>query len=343
MLEQVNAYSRGSVSGGMIGHAVQELVNALAVLRGKKQGQLFGLEASYLDEESAPELEAAILAALRDWRAHFATDGDVVSLTALDKVGRAYDVRELMVNERFPLRCDPLGTRDKLPAPWITRLERLEEIATGAPVDLAAVHWLDESAPRVVLGTPDEQALYEYVLDYEARNEATFPRELAAFAMTANGIFVNDHPLVWPVASWSSEAGSFQIGGGSTIQGALAMEGVTKKHGLLGAKVVDRDDDGVEVARYADFATFLDALLGYAPKKTATKKTATKKPTTKKPTTKKPTTTKPTTKKPTTKKPTTKKPTTKKPTTKKPTTKKPTTKKPMTKKPMTKKPTTMRR
>ena len=48
----------------------------------------------------------------------------------------------------------------------------------------------------------------------------------------------------------------------ATSSGHLLLERPSRRKGLLAVKVVDVDDDGEVRARYANFAAFVDAMLG---------------------------------------------------------------------------------
>jgi len=206
-LEQVKARDP---SDEMAQAKLQALVDALGALRGKAGGQVFGMRADRIEPEGRPTLEASIIAALGRWKQHFQSAKDPVSLLALDGVGKAYDISDL------------------------------------------------------VFGTPNIKALYEFVLRHEAESGTTFPRELAAFWAIADGISIDDDPVLRPIAEWAwdhDDRGPC-IGCGGYVQGSLIIESPSPKKGLLRAKVVDVDDDGEERIGYPNFAAFADALLG---------------------------------------------------------------------------------
>lgn len=244
---------------------MQDLVRALTTLRSPRpDAQIFGMSASNLIAEERPAIEATVVEALVAWRARFDSAGDIASLLDLDKTGRALDVPGLCVDKRFPLRCDPLGTREDLPADWLRRLEMLDAAIAGRRrIDIDAVHVAGPvgKAPRVSFGAPDDASLYDFVIRYETRYRAAFPREMAAFWATSNGLFVDDAPLLAPISGWSDEDDGWRIGCGGYVQGSLTAF-VTEKAGLLAAQVVDRDDDGVVRATYENFGEFVTALLG---------------------------------------------------------------------------------
>jgi hypothetical protein len=243
----------------MPGPSVQSLVDALRVVRGASNvGQLFGCAVSNIEPEGMPSIDAAVLAALVEWREHFADDP--VSLLALEQAGRAANAPELYVAKRAPLRCDPLGTRDKLAREWTARLAALDDAIAGARrLALEAVHCVGSG--EVTFGAPDADALYAFALRFETGERDAFPRELAALVSTANGIFVDGDPLLAPVSDWTWDDDGLCIGCGGYVQGALTIA-ISKKQGLVDAPVLDRDDDGETRARHANLGAFIDALLG---------------------------------------------------------------------------------
>lgn len=245
---------------------VQALVDALAGVQGRAGAQVFGMEADRIEPEGRAALESRIVAALGEWKRHFEQRKDAVSLLALDGVGKAHGISDLRLSGRAPLRCDPLGTRDGLSAEWQTRLDRLQQAKAGARrLDLGAIHFLgdeERDAPEIVFGAPSPETLYRCALRYEAEAGARFPRELAAFIAIANGISIDGDPVLRPIAEWEEEDRGLCIGCGSYPQGSLILASPAAEAGLLGATVLDLDDDGEELARYRDFAAFADALLG---------------------------------------------------------------------------------
>jgi len=262
-LGQVKALVPGATT--RVWPSVQDLIAALNTLR-TSGAQIFGLAASNLTEEGRSPVDAAVVEALVAWKAHFDSEKDIAALLDLDKVGRAFNVPALVVTKRFPLRCDPLGTRDGLSAEWLRRLEKLDEAIAGKrTLDAAAVNVVraDEgSTLEVAFGAPDEAALYDYVIRHETpRPREAFPRELAAFWSTANGIVIDDAPFLASIRDWSDEDNGLRIGCGGYEQGSLTIA-VTKKAGLLTAKLTDRDDDGVVRAKYKNIGELFDALLG---------------------------------------------------------------------------------
>lgn len=264
-LEQIADRAPGRAE--MVAPSVQGLVDAVRALRATGPGQLFGLSIDRLEDEGRPEVEAAALATLIRWKHHFEAESDSVSLQALDEVGAALALPDLRAG-RFPLLCDPLGSRDGLSAAWRLRLARLDEAIAGRRhLDLVAVHVVgaddeEDEDLEVEFGRPDPDMLYKVALRYEAESELPFPRELAAFWSTVDGIFVDGDPLLRPIAHWDSDIdGRLSVGCGGYMQGNLVFEDPPDGD-LMRSAVVDIDDDGQERARYADFAAFADALLG---------------------------------------------------------------------------------
>jgi hypothetical protein len=243
--------------------SIRDLTTTLATLRGpEKVGQIFGLEASNFAADGRSQIAEAIVSALLAWRGTF-DENDVVSLLDLDKIGVRFDIAGMRLSKRFPLRCDPLGTREGLSQVWLDRLAHLDDAMAGRrAIALDAIKYVGQSERphETKFGAPDESSLYEHALRHEVAERKTFPREVAAFWSTANGIIVDDDPILRPIREWTLEDRGWCIGCGSYMQGSLTVA-VTKKKGLLEAKVVDRDDDGVVLAKYDDLGAFLDALL----------------------------------------------------------------------------------
>lgn len=254
-LEQVKNRGPGSELAQM---NLQALVDALNALRGKAGAQVFGMGADRIEPEGRPELEQAVIAQLIAWKRHFEAENNAVAELSLDAVGTSLGIDALKLTRRVALQCDPLGTRDGLSKEWLSILARLDDAKAGTrALQLEAVQVVGEPC---VFGAADQQALYETALRYEARMGQAFPRELAAFWATANGIIVGDTQLLAPIADWSDEEDGLRIGSGGYMQGSLVLKKPGKKP--LAAKLIDADDDGVERAKYSNFAAFADALLG---------------------------------------------------------------------------------
>ena len=177
-------------------------------------------------------------------------------------MGDRFDLPDLGSSERFPLQCDPLGTRAGLSAEWLARLARLDDTVAGRrKIDLAAIHYVASENPRHGSCDEDPEGVYEFALRYETRTNKPFPRELAAFWSTANGVALNDTFVLYPVAGLTWKGERLCIGCGSYFQGSLVIE-ASETIGLVDAKVVDRDDDQCVIAEYECFAAFVDAMLG---------------------------------------------------------------------------------
>ena len=259
-------------SGPAAGRRIQELVDALRAAR-TGGGQIFGMGASSLETEGRPRVEAAILDQLIRWKEHHVSEGDTPSLLDLDRIGRALDVPELVMTGRPKLLCAPdgvLGSREGLDAAWVARLERLDEIVRGErAVDFRRVAVVGfevpddepEEPPVVECGARDDAALSERALRFESAQKKPFPRELAAFVSTLNGLSIDDDPFLRPIAQWDHNDNGLEIGCGGYVQGMLTIEEADDE-GYLAAPVVDRDDDGEVRAEYANLAAFIDALVG---------------------------------------------------------------------------------
>lgn len=264
-MDEVNGHRPGVST--MPNLSVQALVDALATLRGRGDGQIFGLAADKIEDEGRDPLQRRIIGVLAEWKRTFEAVSDPVSLVELDRVGAVHEIDDLRLTQRIPLRGDPLGTKEGLSPGWLERLGRLEEAKAGhRHLDVVAVHWVgsDETdKPVLSFGHADEATMYAFALRFEATCRMAFPRELAAFWTIANGILIEDDPFLFPVAQWTWEDRGLCIGCGGYVQGSLTLEGAPAKKGnLLKAKLVDRDDDGVVRARYPSFESFADALLG---------------------------------------------------------------------------------
>lgn len=111
--------------------AIGSLLRQLRALRGGDEGGvLFGkhLHAEPGDETLAT-IQAEIVDALVAWRDVGRESGDKLLLVQLSDRGRELRVDQLVLAERYPLMCDPLGARDGLDAAWMGRLQRLDQAA----------------------------------------------------------------------------------------------------------------------------------------------------------------------------------------------------------------------
>lgn len=226
-------------------------------------GQLFGLGLGSFDADALPKFKVAIIAALREYKAHYEAEEMLSWLFELDGLANRFAIDELRLNKRFPLRCDPLGARDALAEPWQARLARLDAVRAGtARLDLAAVDFEEDMPVR--LGERDDEALYREAVRFEHTHRAMFPRELAAWWSTANGIFADDAALLEPVREWRDdqigEIEGLRVGAGSYSQGSLFLVGALGK-GIERLRVIETDDE-VVTRKYKTFGEFVDCLLG---------------------------------------------------------------------------------
>jgi hypothetical protein len=247
--------------------AHEELVRSLAAVSGNG-GQLFGVNLSNFDPESWPQLRSALVDVLCEWKARYEANDALTWLFELDECARRFGIEQLRLTKRVPLRCDPLGSRDGLSAQWLDRLAKLDAVRAGqATLELAAVGFDpadsdDEST--IVLGDPDDDALYRSVLSIERAESGPFPRELAALWSVANGIFVDDCALLEPAREWRDvELGKLEglrIGAGSYLQGNLLVIGNLAR-GVDRVRLVETDDE-VVTREYASITQFVDLLFG---------------------------------------------------------------------------------
>jgi hypothetical protein len=262
------------VEGAAAGRRIQELVDALRAAR-TGGGQIFGMGASSLEPEGRPRVEAAIVDQLICWKEHYVGTRDAAALLDFDRIGRALDLPELLMMGRPKLLCAPdgvLGSREGLDPAWRARLERVDEIVRGErTVDFRAVRVVGfevvgdepEEPPVVECGAREDDALFEMALRFESANAKAFPREVAAFVSTLNGLTIDDDPFLRPISQWSDNDDGLEIGCGGYVQGMLTIES-SSDGDYVTASVVDRDDDGEVRAEYANLAAFIDALTGQA-------------------------------------------------------------------------------
>lgn len=245
--------------------AYEELAKSLVAVCGGS-GQLFGLGLGNFDADALPAIRGAIVCALCEYKAHYEAEAMLSWLFELDGIAKRFAIDELRLTKRFPLRCDPLGARDGLSTPWQTRLGRLDAACAGtARLDLAAVDL--QGDPTVRFGARDDDALYREAVRFENAARATFPRELAAWWSTANGISIGDTPLLAPVREWREdelgEVEGLRIGsGGGYSQGSMFLVG-DLTDGIEHVRLVVTDDE-VVTREYKTFGEFADRLLGSA-------------------------------------------------------------------------------
>jgi hypothetical protein len=229
---------------------VQGLLDAYLVFSGRApKPQVFGVSTTHVSPGKWPQLTAAAEQALLGWKARLSRQSQRDAYL-LDKAGRDLGL-DFLRGPKVELRCEPLGTLDGLNPDWVARLNRLKKQLKRRPAlerlgleDARKVHW----------GKPDRAALQEAALAWEAANEAMFPREFAALACIADGLFVDGEPVIRPIADWTDNDDGVEIGQGSYVQGNLTM--------LPDGQVVDRDDDQAELRRFPSFGVLLDTLLG---------------------------------------------------------------------------------
>ncbi len=234
---------------------VQNLINGYLMFSGKAQPtQLFGVDVSGVPASRREALRAAVERELLAWHARLDTPVDRLML---HKVGRQLGLTALTTN-RLPLRCDPLGSTEGLPASWLRRVSALSEAVKGLrPLKLEA---FGLEATSVTFGTPDPDTLYEFALRFETTNDAPFPRALAALVATADGLSLDGTPFIRPIEHWQLADDGLDLGSGSTEQGALTL--LEKKTPMPEWPVVDRDDDGVTLHRFSSLGALWDGLLG---------------------------------------------------------------------------------
>ncbi|PZR13242.1 MAG: hypothetical protein DI536_13225 [Archangium gephyra] len=232
VMEQVNARAPGPDLG-----ALHELVEALMAVRGDVTMPLFGAPVDQLEVADFPVVAQALVAQLVKWKQFFRAQGNAVKELLLHHVATELGKLEELKLTDFA----PRGSREGLSAQWLSILSRLDEVNDGP-------RHLKLGAPSYGLGEPDALELFEAAAMYEAATGAAFPRELAAFYATVDGVFVGDEPFLASVAQWSEEADGIRIG--------EAVKLVGSRTDLLNAKVVSGERE------FENFAAFADALLG---------------------------------------------------------------------------------
>lgn len=218
---------------------------------------------------------ARAVAALVAWKAAFERASDHAALLELDRAGEVSGIAELRAAEREPLLCDPLGGTDGLDERWQTRLELLRRAVAGEhALDTKAVGATDPDAddePEIEFGEVDERQLYRTALRLEQASGRPFTKSFAAVWSTANGVSIDGAPFLAPIGDWEGfDASDFtdafeltgtRIGCGRSFQGSLVVQ--ETKHDPLGGPLIELDDEGVELRRYANLGELLDVLLGH--------------------------------------------------------------------------------
>jgi hypothetical protein len=239
--------------------AIQSLGDTLRALRGGTNAMIFGATIDSVPGLDRPALDAAIVEVLHAWRAHYRETGDGSGLHLLSNAAGSL---EPTFRRSLPAPPPSFGDRRAMSETWLARLEALDDaIAARRDLDLDGIAWVgldDVPAPEVVFGASEPRKLYAFATFYEEEAGEPFPAELAAFFLTAGSLTVDDDPVLEAVASWTFEDAGLRIGCGSAMQGSLILDGDVAG----GAPLVDRDDDGVVIQRYADFGAFVDRLLG---------------------------------------------------------------------------------
>lgn len=232
VMEQVNARAPGSDIGPL-----HELLEALMSVRGDVTMPLFGEPVDQLEAADFPLVDQALVAQLINWKQFFRASGNVVKELLLHHAANELGKLEVLKLTDFV----PLGSRAGLSDQWLSILSRLDEVKHGP-------RHLNVNALSYGLGEPDALELYEAAALYESMTGVVFPRELAAFYATVDGIFFGDEPFLGSVAQWNEEAEGIRIGE------SLMLVGERSK--LLEMKVVSADGE------FANFAAFAEALLG---------------------------------------------------------------------------------
>jgi hypothetical protein len=252
LLERVRSSSRQPVA-----HVeVQNLIACHQAFSGNKAAtsQVFGIDPRTVERSAHKELLSAIETELKGWRDRLTSPLDQFHL---DKAGRRLGLSFLRM--QLPkLRCEPLGTTDGLDAGWQRRISFLREAVRGKRKLQLGCLEVDEEK-MVMWGKPDRDALYEAALSFEVEEPGPFPRGIAAMVSVADGVSVGATSVLAPIAEWVGNVDGLQIGSGSYFQGNLTLIGDAP---LLERKLIDRDDDGVELHAFANLGAFLDALLG---------------------------------------------------------------------------------
>lgn len=232
VLDQVKARVPGSDLGSL-----HELTEALMAVRGDVTMPLFGEPVDQLELDGFAVVDQALVAQLVKWKQFFRANGNVVKELLLHHVATELGKLEELKLTDF----QPLGSREGLSEQWLSILSRLDEVKDGP-------RHLIIDAVSYGLGEPDALELYEAAAMYESATGVSFPRELAAFYATVDGVFVGDDAFLAPVAQWNEEEAGIRIGESLMLVGA--------RSNLLEMKVVSADSE------FANFAAFADSLLG---------------------------------------------------------------------------------
>jgi|GEM_PF-2325480 len=245
-LNQVRDNSAGNTE--MVEASVQRLLDSLVALRGIRPTQVFGMAPGKFALDERAEIAQAALDALVGWRDHFKATGDNVSLHAIHEAAEVFELDELKETERAQLMCDPLGTRDGVTAEWAGRLQKLDA--------------LQPDGDAVRLGAPNASSLYAFALRFEGMTSTAFSRDVAAFLATADGLSLDGDGTLKAVADWSWREEGLVLGCGRyDPDGVAILQGTQSSPALFDGKVVERDEDGVELTSYASLGAFVDALL----------------------------------------------------------------------------------
>jgi hypothetical protein len=234
---------------------IERLAESHEVLRGVRPAKaLYGIDVAAIDAAEKRAMVRTIEEQLLAWKGKPIRPVDQVRL---HRVGRRLGLAALEMAEPPRLRGEPFGTTEGLDADWQRRVALWADAAAGKrPLALAKLGVEDA---RVAWAPADLEALRDAALEYETGEDAMFPRELAAMLAAAPGVSVDDAWLVAPPQEWTWEDG-LRIGAGSYFQGSLTV--ASGKGSLLRRKVLDRDDDGGVLHRFANLAAFFDAILG---------------------------------------------------------------------------------
>jgi hypothetical protein len=236
-----------SIDGAVPNVEVQGLLDAYVTFSGGAiKPQLFGVDPAHVPRADWPALAELAKQALLQWKQRLTASGDAY---LLDKAGRQLGI-DFLKGPAPKLRCEPLGSLDGLTPDWVKLVKKLEA-SRGRRPNLKCLGL--EGAGSAAWGVPDLQRLRETAIEWEATSEEMFPREIAALAAIADGLTVDDTPVIRPVSEWTDNDDGVELGCGSTFQGNLTL--------LPDGQVLDRDDDQVELHRFKSLGALLGALL----------------------------------------------------------------------------------